>query len=90
MTTKRPMRKVSAIKHETIKGATACKAYSGMATGVKGPDFEIIVLAGDMQTLKKVAAVFSPNLSKLDPAAVFKVTLVPDAAIQREPEDDEL
>lgn len=85
---KRPLRKVSKIKHETIKGACTTKAYSGVATGISGPDFEIIVLAGDAQTLKRVALVFSPGLTRLDPAAVFKVSLVPDAAIQREPEEE--
>lgn len=90
MTTKRPMRKVSAIKRETIKGATASTVYSGFAAAVKGVDFEVVVLAGDMQTLKKVAVVFSPDLTKLDPAAVLKASLVPDAAIQRDQEDDEL
>lgn len=87
---KRPLRKVSRIKHETIDGASPAKVYSGFATGVSGPDFEVIVLAGDQQTLKRVALVFSPGLTRLDPSAVMKASIVPDAAIQRSTDVDEL
>lgn len=86
---KRPLRKVSTIKHETINGAGPAKVYSGFATGISGPDFQVIVMAGDMTTLKRVALVFSPETTRLDPAAVFKASLVPDAAIQRDNNDED-
>lgn len=87
---KRPLRKVSKIKHEQIDGAGPCKVYSGFATGISGQDFEIIVMAGDVQTLKRIALVFSPGLTRLDPTAVFKCSIVPDVVVQRTDNGEEL
>lgn len=80
---------VSAVRHETIKGAMGpCKAYSGIATSIETFNgLQVIILAGTRSALLDAVKEINPNV-QVDVSLFMPASIIADKHIDRE--DNEL
>ena len=86
-----PVRKASQFEFDTIKSVTPGQpVYSGFATVIGTADeVEVIVITKTKGLLHQVSQIFAPGL-KLNPNAIYPMTVIHRGNVQLLSDDEEL